>query len=509
MIPTFNHHKGITLIEVIVYVSIFSIIVFTITAFTLDMIKVKNQTKASRLTYQEARYILERINNRIRFAPGIDTGNSVFNQNPGKIVLKSPEAATNITTIAVENGQVTEQVASQTKSILSSNDVIVTNLTFRSLVASESGSTVQTTISVNYNDRGRADIRANTTLTTQASLRNDYPYAWIQTNWAGGGGAEQWEDPTKYWSNPDQNLDHSSCVGDARLGTDPDEIVLIAADACEFHGNFHLQDDPTGAKGFRGEDMPNLGLRVGGHFGNAAESSPTHYFDTSFKARSNKQYHLWARLKVVAGSDYGTSDSFYIQFSDAVAGGNPVNRIGKNQGLIVSNGNPTWAWNDIWLGAPNVGEIMTFEQSGDHEIRVQRREDGFAIDQIVLSSSRYFTSPPPNNAILTQTFARSAVLLSSKFDAGKPSVFGQLSFSALTFESISVKFQLRSSDSIQGLEQETFKGPTGPNDYYTTPNVGVNIAHDGDQAIQYRAILETSNPQTTPILHSFSLSYSN
>ena len=37
---------------------------------------------------------------------------------------------------------------------------------------------------------------------------------------------------------------------------------------------------------------------------------------------------------------------------------------------------------------------MTFASGGHHTIRVQVREDGAQIDQIVLSPSRYLLSPP-------------------------------------------------------------------------------------------------------------------
>jgi hypothetical protein len=37
---------------------------------------------------------------------------------------------------------------------------------------------------------------------------------------------------------------------------------------------------------------------------------------------------------------------------------------------------------------------VTFSTSGPHTIRIQVREDGAQIDQIVLSPNRYLNSPP-------------------------------------------------------------------------------------------------------------------
>ena len=46
-----------------------------------------------------------------------------------------------------------------------------------------------------------------------------------------------------------------------------------------------------------------------------------------------------------------------------------------------------------WCVLVAAGDV-TFAKGGRHTIRVQVREDGAQIDQIVLSPSRYLTSPP-------------------------------------------------------------------------------------------------------------------
>lgn len=495
--------------ETVIYVALFSVVFIVLSSLVFDLFSVRNQTRAARLTYQEARFILERINHRIRIAPGIDSGNSVFGQNPGKLILKSPVVATNLTAIELTDGNVTERVGQGVAAPISSEDVVVETLMFELLTSSQQQTSIQTTITIAFRDHGQADLRSRTSLTSQASLRNDYPYRFTQTDWSSGPGQELWSNASQYFSNPDSQVDDAGCSGNLRLGTDPDEIVIHVGDVCEFHGNFHLASDDSGADRVRAEDMPNQGLRVGGHFGNAAESSPTHYFDTNFKARSNTLYHVWARLKVAAASDFGTSDSLYLQFSDALEDGDPVNRIGGSQGLVVSQGDNTWAWDDIWQGTQTTGEIMSFEWSGDHTVRIQRREDGFAVDQIVLSSSTYFNQPPGNGTIVPKKYAPSAEVLSSKFDTGDASVFGQLLWVAFTPPSTSIKFQLRSASNSEALNSAPWLGPTDADDFYEISNVGVNSTHDGDRWVQVRAHLQTSDLRATPILNEFSLSYSN
>ena len=41
-----------------------------------------------------------------------------------------------------------------------------------------------------------------------------------------------------------------------------------------------------------------------------------------------------------------------------------------------------------------MGPLIRFSQDGPQRIRVQTREDGLAIDQIVLSPSRYLNASP-------------------------------------------------------------------------------------------------------------------
>ena len=41
-----------------------------------------------------------------------------------------------------------------------------------------------------------------------------------------------------------------------------------------------------------------------------------------------------------------------------------------------------------------MGPLVRFSTSGTHTLRVSTREDGFSIDQIVLSSAKYLNAAP-------------------------------------------------------------------------------------------------------------------
>jgi hypothetical protein len=128
-----------------------------------------------------------------------------------------------------------------------------------------------------------------------------------------------------------------------------------------------------------------------------ARSTPASYFDATFTAQAGTAYHVWVRGR--ADGDSWANDSIHIQFDGAVnASGAPIARIGTTASLeavLQEAGGAAphgWAWTDNGWGA--LGAHVYFASSGVHTIRVQQREDGITIDQIVLSPDTYLTSPP-------------------------------------------------------------------------------------------------------------------
>ena len=120
----------------------------------------------------------------------------------------------------------------------------------------------------------------------------------------------------------------------------------------------------------------------------------------TFLADPSQEYKLWIRLK--AEDDNWANDSVFVQFTGAQdAAGNPIYQIGTTSGLAVnleecSNcGVSGWGWEDDGWGAVNKnGTTLRFPQGGPQTIRIQTREDGVSIDQIVLSSEKYKTARP-------------------------------------------------------------------------------------------------------------------
>ena len=171
-----------------------------------------------------------------------------------------------------------------------------------------------------------------------------------------------------------------------------DDVILRVADATVVHGAWTQTADPSAAGGVRLETA-DLGVPRP----DAPSPDPASYFELTFTAQAGIPYHLWIRGKA-AGNSY-SNDSVWVQFSDALSPeGAAVWRIGSNTATSVvledcpGCGLSGWGWQDnlyIGLAAP-----FYFERTGTHTVRFQLREDGLAIDQIVLSPATYLNTAP-------------------------------------------------------------------------------------------------------------------
>jgi hypothetical protein len=129
-------------------------------------------------------------------------------------------------------------------------------------------------------------------------------------------------------------------------------------------------------------------------------AAPVHYRDIWFTPDPTQTYKLWVRLR--ADRNNYANDSIWVQFTGAVdATGKPVAPVGTTQGLVVNLeecsgcGVSGWGWEDDRWGGRNVnGMLLRFPEGGFQKVRIQVREDGVSVDQIVLSAEKYLTSRP-------------------------------------------------------------------------------------------------------------------
>ena len=175
----------------------------------------------------------------------------------------------------------------------------------------------------------------------------------------------------------------------------PVNIVIYASDipSNALHGSWTSASDPTSPNGTK-----LVTSDVGVANTNNALASPTDYVDVTFDANAGTPYTIWLRLQALNNSKF--NDALWVQFSDAVANGSFVYPLNTTSGLLVNLATDSaagslnrWGWQNgaYWLNQPTT---IAFASGGTHTLRLQVREDGVQLDQIVLSPGTYLTSPP-------------------------------------------------------------------------------------------------------------------
>jgi endonuclease/exonuclease/phosphatase family metal-dependent hydrolase len=205
-------------------------------------------------------------------------------------------------------------------------------------------------------------------------------------------------------------------VGHAHASTS--DIVLYAADATVVKGNWASAASSSGAGG-RLMSSSDLGWSTT----DAPQASPANYFELTFDAPAGTAYRVWLRLR--AGNNSKWNDAVWVQFSDAVANGAAIYRIGTTSGLMVNLercancGMSGWGWQNTayWLSQTTA---VSFSGSGAHTIRVQIREDGVEIDQIVLSPVTYFSKAPGSLTNDSTVLSKTSTATSSTPYSGTP-----------------------------------------------------------------------------------------
>jgi hypothetical protein len=172
------------------------------------------------------------------------------------------------------------------------------------------------------------------------------------------------------------------------------EVVVYASDVVTKAGNFSLIADATAAGGQRLWNRNYGGAKIA-----TASAMPASYAEFRFYAEAGRPYHFWMRGK--ADNNHWANDSFFVQFSGSVdASGAATRRIGTTDAMWyaveddTSAGLAGWGWNDNAYGRTVMGANIYFDRTGMQTIRIQQREDGLSIDQIVLSPVAYLSTSP-------------------------------------------------------------------------------------------------------------------
>jgi endonuclease/exonuclease/phosphatase family metal-dependent hydrolase len=171
------------------------------------------------------------------------------------------------------------------------------------------------------------------------------------------------------------------------------DIVMGAAPSA-IAGKWAVVSDTTAAGGKAVRNADAGGAKVA-----TAAASPANYFEVKFPVNAGTPYRLWVHGK--ADKDSWANDSVFVQFSGSVtASGAATYRIGTTSSAEVNledcsgcgvNG---WKWQDNGYGKGSLGPLVYFASTGTQTLRVQTREDGLSIDQIVLSPVDFLAAAP-------------------------------------------------------------------------------------------------------------------
>jgi hypothetical protein len=231
---------------------------------------------------------------------------------------------------------------------------------------------------------------------------NDPPatYSWKPGSALQSGTTFYWKVVSRTFANlTTSSTTRSFTTGGSGGGTPPPpptgapEIVLYASNVSRLAGSWTKVADSTAAGGqtLRNADAGAAALA-------APLASPAHFVEATFNAVAGVRYRLWLRVRAKDNSKW--NDSVFVQFSGSVNGsGSPIYRIGTTNGLNVNLWacadcqSIGWGWQNraYWLN--DTGDVW-FQNTGTQTIRIQVREDGTDIDQIILSPSKYANSAP-------------------------------------------------------------------------------------------------------------------
>lgn len=215
---------------------------------------------------------------------------------------------------------------------------------------------------------------------------------------------------TYYWRVVSRTMANLTKTGDlwsfttAGDATPPPPSGTIATGDVVLHGlsaritgaQWSLVSDSTAAGGRRVASINAGAAKV-----TTASSSPGSYVEFTFNAVAGQPYHLWIRGR--AEGNLAANDSAFVQFSDSVtSAGAATYRINSTSAAEFNLENCSgcglsgWGWQDNGWGFNVDGPRIYFATTGPQTLRIQTREDGLSIDQIILSpSTASFLSASP------------------------------------------------------------------------------------------------------------------
>lgn len=140
-----RRQQGLTLIEVLVYVSVLAMVSTVLILFTIRIIKVNNRTQLTITALNNARSAVATITKEIRHANGVYTPTSTLSSHPGQLSLSTTEELptdenTTYVDFYLDDERLYIKRESQSPQLIISEQFKITNLVFTSVPGGEAHS---------------------------------------------------------------------------------------------------------------------------------------------------------------------------------------------------------------------------------------------------------------------------------------------------------------------------------------------------------------------------------
>jgi Tfp pilus assembly protein PilW len=134
------YERGISLIELLVYVAFLALIIVVVANAVLSISRSYSIVKVKRAVDHGAMVGIERITREVRGAKSIHTGESVLNSSPGRLTLNTTDETGAPATIGfyVQDGVLVMSKNGVYAGPLTSSSTAITSLVFRQLISTSS-----------------------------------------------------------------------------------------------------------------------------------------------------------------------------------------------------------------------------------------------------------------------------------------------------------------------------------------------------------------------------------
>ncbi|MCC7436641.1 hypothetical protein IT402_02070 [Candidatus Nomurabacteria bacterium] len=134
-----NFSKGYSIIELVIYISLFVLIAIVVIQSLLYSIKTYSNARAYRTIQRNAETFLSRTTNEIRQAKNISVSASTFSSSPGVLSLTGLDSSSSPYTATISVASNVPQISiSGATTSLSSSEVSVSELTFWNITTTSS-----------------------------------------------------------------------------------------------------------------------------------------------------------------------------------------------------------------------------------------------------------------------------------------------------------------------------------------------------------------------------------